>query len=235
MQTETPFPVRSMASGSVARALDKMDQSSTRPIRFSSETDPIETPRYAVWWRKTTEKSKYDPDPMENETIVLRGEQFFSMLVGKERFWQMKAWGEPVATSEQTELLNKLLAAFETDPLEDGINHPAERIIRQALQFSEGPQIFNWFESFSLDTNHPSFAASVLRCLGRQTSPGTDSWRARLVCAGLTMDNVEIRDATVQAVESWGDLKLVNILKSHHETEPWLREYILDVINDLGE
>jgi len=235
MQTKTSFPVHSMASGSVAYALDKINQSSIDPIQPSYETDPVKTLRYAVWWRKSIEKSEHDPYPIENEIIVLRGEQFFSMLVGKERFWQMKAWGGPVATSEQTELLDKLLEAFETDPLEDGTNHPAEQIIRKALRFSEDRQIFDWFKNFSLDIEHPSFAASVLRCLGRQENPGTSSWRAELVHRGLTVDNVEIRDAAVQAVESWGDPELANILKLHHETEPWLREYILDVINDLGE
>ena len=139
------------------------------------------------------------------------------------------------AAPKQAQLWYRLHAAFEAEPLEDGMDHPAEQIIKKALQFSEHQQILNWFKDFSLDIEHPSFAASVLRCLGRQTNPGTYSWRAELVRRGLTVDSVEIRDAAVQAAESWGDQDLVNILKSHHESESWLREYILDVINDLGE
>ena len=59
--------------------------------------------------------------------------------------------------------------------------------------------------------------------------------RRTLVRSGLAVDNVEIRDATVQAPESWDEPDLATILRQHHETEPWLRRYILDVINDLEE
>ena len=89
--------------------------------------------------------------------------------------------------------------------------------------------------ALSLDTTHPSFAASVLRCLGRQTPPGTGSWRAGLVRDGLAMEDVEIRDAAVQAAELWGDPNLLNVLEAHSESEAWLRDYIRDVIDDIGE
>lgn len=141
----------------------------------------------------------------------------------------------PDPKPKQTQLSHSLHAAFEADPLEDGMNHPAEQIIMKALQSSEDQQVLKWLENFSLDAKHPSFAASVLRCLGRQPSPGTDSWRARLVRAGLASDNAEIRDAAVQAAELWGNRALAKILRLHRETEPWLHEYIQNVIKDLEE
>ena len=141
----------------------------------------------------------------------------------------------PYATPKRAQLRYRLHAAFEAEPLEDGMDHPAEQIIKEALRFSENRQILDWLKDFSLDTERPSFAASVLRCLGRQTNQGTYSWRAELVRRGLAVDSVEIRDAAVRAAESWGDRGLASILKSHHESESWLREYILDVINDLEE
>ena len=55
-----------------------------------------------------------------------------------------------------------------------------------------------------------------------------------LVRDGLAMDSVEIRDAAIQAAESWGDSELLDVLRSHSETEPWLQQYILDVIDDLA-
>ena len=48
------------------------------------------------------------------------------------------------------------------------------------------------------------------------------------------MENVEMRDAAVQAIESWGERDLIDVLRTHQEPEPWLREYIQDVIDDLG-
>ena len=79
---------------------------------------------------------------------------------------------------KQAQLSKKLHVAFEATPLEDGTNHLAERIIRKALQSSEGQQVFDWLENLPMGAERPSFAASVLRYLGRQTNLGTASWHA---------------------------------------------------------
>ncbi len=136
---------------------------------------------------------------------------------------------------EQVRLANKLHAAFETEPLEDGMHHKAEDIIGQALQSGEDVRILEWLRAFSLDDTQPSFAASILRCLRRQEYLGTSSWRSELVRDALALDDVEIRDAAVQAAELWGDSDILPVLKSHSEPESWLRDYISDVIDDLGE
>ena len=47
------------------------------------------------------------------------------------------------------------------------------------------------------------------------------------------MDDVEMRDAAVQAAESWGGREVVDVLMSHDEPEPWLRECIPEIIDDL--
>ena len=92
----------------------------------------------------------------------------------------------PDSTTKQTRLSHSLHAAFEADPLEDAmINHPAEEIIAKALRCPKDQWILEWLENFSLDAKRPSFAASVLRCIGRQVTPGTALWRAGLVRAGL--------------------------------------------------
>ena len=135
----------------------------------------------------------------------------------------------------QARLANKLHAAFEAESLEDGMHHKAEDIIGQAFQSGEDPRILEWLRDFSLDDTQPSFAASVLRCLGRQEHLGTSSWRSELVRDALALDDVEIRDAAVQAAELWDDREILPVLKSHSEPELWLRNYISDVINALGE
>ena len=128
----------------------------------------------------------------------------------------------------------KLWASFEDNPFEDGMDHPAEGIIAEALRSAKGQRVLEWLGTFSTDASQPSFAASVLRCLGRHGSVGTVPWRVGLVRDGLTMDSVEIRDAAVQAAESWGDTDLLDVLGLHSEPEPWLRQYIVDVIDDLA-
>ena len=132
-------------------------------------------------------------------------------------------------------LAAKLQASFQDNPLEDGMEHPSEEIIAEALRTTKGQQVLDWLRHFCTDTSQPSFAASVLRCLGRNDHVGTVSWQADLVRDCLAIDDVEVRDAAVQAVESWGGSNLLDVLRTHSEPEPWLRQYILDVIEDLSE
>ena len=141
-----------------------------------------------------------------------------------------------VAKSPAKAQLNSALrGSFEAEPLEDGMDHAAEEIIKQVFQSREGPSVLGWFREFCLDATQPSFAASVLRCLGRQIDPGTDNWRASLVRDGLAMIDIEIRDAAVQAAESWGESDLADVLESHSEPMTWLQDYIRDVIDDLRQ
>ncbi len=144
---------------------------------------------------------------------------------------------EPQSTifPAQRRLEIELRASFEADPLEDGIIHPAEEIISEAFQKDKDIDVLEWLRSLSLNVTQSSFGASVLRCLGRQSDPGTDQWRAKLVRDGLAMNDIEIRDAAVQAAESWGDSGLIEVLESHFESQNWLQDYIEDVINDLRQ
>ena len=128
----------------------------------------------------------------------------------------------------------ELRMAFESDPLEDGIAHPAEGIVDDALRSSDSRRAFAWLRAFSLDTTDPGFASTVLRCLGRRR-PETPAWRAGIVRSALAADDVEMRDAAVQAAEAWGGPEVLEALGSHREVVPWLHAYIQDVVEDLGE
>ena len=132
-------------------------------------------------------------------------------------------------------LEDELRFAFEEDPLEDGIHHPAEEIIADALRGTENSNVLTWLKAFSLDSTRASLAASVFRCLGRQNRPGTERWRVGLVRDGLVAEDVDIRDAAVQAAELWGDRGMRTILLAHSEPEPWLRDYVRDVAEEFGE
>ena len=140
----------------------------------------------------------------------------------------------PYTPPKQAQLSYRLYAALEAEPVENGMNHPAEEIIAEALRHPEDRQVLECLENLSLDAERPGTAAAVLRCVGRQQNPASPSWRAGLVRMGLASENVEIRDAGAQAAESWGGREMAEILREHRETEPWLRNYILDVIKDLG-
>ena len=106
-----------------------------------------------------------------------------------------------VVDRDEERLAFRLRASFEDNPIEDGMEHPAEKIISEAVLSTNDKPILDWLRAICTDRSQPSFAASVLRCLGRHFGVGNVLWRVKLVSDGLTIDNVEIRDAAVQAAE----------------------------------
>ena len=144
---------------------------------------------------------------------------------------------DPTATpaSESTgraQLESQLWWAFEAEPLEDGMDHPAERLLVEHLKQCPSARLLEWIRGWCTDTTNATFAASVFQCLARQTRPGTASWRTELVQSGLATPHVEIRDAAAKAADSWGDTELLLILEGHREPVPWLADFIRDVVID---
>lgn len=129
----------------------------------------------------------------------------------------------------------RLHAAFSDEPLEDGASHRAETILAEALLAPPGESLFDAIRTYCTGASRPSFAAETLRCLGRLTAPGTADWRLALVRDALGSPDIEIRDAALQAVEGWEDAALVPVLKSHRESEEWLRDYLHEVLRYLDK
>ncbi len=124
-------------------------------------------------------------------------------------------------------------ASFESEPVEDGMEHPADTIIADTYRSDNGRWVLDWLRILCTNPSQPAFASSVLRCMGRIDNLGTVPWRVGVVSDCLAIDDVEIRDAAVQAAELWADIEVVDVLRTHSEPEPWLRQYILDVTDDL--
>jgi len=126
-----------------------------------------------------------------------------------------------------------LSAAFEAEPVEDGVTHHAERILERALDTGDQSTALGVVAALCVDTARPGFSAATLRCLGRLTPPGSSAWRSAVVRGALAHSDVELRDAAVHAAESWGDPNLIDVLLAHREAERWLAEYISEVTEDL--
>ena len=143
---------------------------------------------------------------------------------------------ETVGVLEQRkkQLRFELHSAFDGIPLESFVEHPADEILTKALQAAvNSPAIFQFIQEFCLDFSRPDFAASTLRCLSRQPAPKDSEWRTQLVRASLASESLNVRDAAIQAADAWRDADMATILQSHQESEPWLREYISEIIADL--
>ena len=241
MLVDARSPHRSTTSISASETFPVMDQPDTfydAPRRLAVGKDSLAISSDAASLQKRVmdlARRLVLDRALAGSTDVTMVTGLFPMHVDIAGFEKATTLQTPVGNREQERLAVMLRAAFETEPFEDGMDHPADQIIENALRSTENQRILDWFSALSLDAKHPSLASSVLRCLGRQTHIGTAAWRAELVRDALAKDDIEIRDAAVQAAESWGGQEVVDVLISHDEPEQWLRECIPEIIGDLRE
>lgn len=127
---------------------------------------------------------------------------------------------------------NRIRAALEAEPVEDGYTHPAEAFLEEVVR-DKGQAAGGWLiDVISNRRWNGALTAGLLRLLSRQ-KPLAETWRRHIIQVALSSSDVELRDAGVQAAESWEDPATVEILQKHREQCAWLADYIRRVIRDL--
>ncbi len=159
----------------------------------------------------------------------------FPMLVDVAGFASQALRGSLWDSQERREIEARLWSALDAEPLVAGVAHSAESTVKEILASDSG-QALEVLRGVCLDGSRPNFAASLMRCLGRQEErPGSRAWRLALVRDCLREGDAEVRETAVQLAEVWEEAGVCSILKAHREPESWLREYIGDVIEDADE
>jgi hypothetical protein len=129
-----------------------------------------------------------------------------------------------------------LVCALDEDPIEDGMQHPADELIERALHTSGSRCIEELARAFrEFYTSRPVMSALILRCMARIDFADTGPQGLALAKRALSHDDVEMREAAIRAFENWGGFEALAILRQHYDHETWLREYVSRVIEDLAE
>ncbi|MGH8726801.1 MAG: hypothetical protein ACREV9_01285 [Burkholderiales bacterium] len=138
----------------------------------------------------------------------------------------------PVIWKSKDEFLHMVRDMLESEPFENGVRHALEESVRKALRSDR--RVRDWIRVAVLETFEDSFAADLLRCIGRMDYQLVGGWAIELAEAALASRSVELRDASLQALESWGRPSLV-ALRAHlvREQTNWLRAYTDQVIREL--
>ena len=146
----------------------------------------------------------------------------------------------PSATSAQTDrrydcFRNKLVAMLLDEPIEDGVTHPAEGLIDEALR-ADSSDCQNWLSQVLVE-HYPtrlSLCASIVRCIGRLDYDRVRGWGMRVADDALRNRDAEVREAAIRALEAWGGPAAIDMLRRHKDAEVWLNEYVQQVIVDLS-
>ena len=118
----------------------------------------------------------------------------------------------------------ELRGDFEREPVEDGMEHEAEHTLERAFRDIQETPLTGWLEETCTDHGSPALASSVLRCLAVMEKPGRPEWRAGLVARALASDDLEIREAGIQAAEHWAEPGTTEALAAHEEPAPLAQE-----------
>tara|TARA_R110000868_G_scaffold90971_1_gene252155 strand:- start:98 stop:544 length:447 start_codon:yes stop_codon:yes gene_type:complete len=124
-------------------------------------------------------------------------------------------------------LFGQLLATLESEAVEDGVSHPGEAVVSQIVSNGEASSLVD------ATIDRPgSNAASIVQLLGR-LSPIEQPSRTKLISHALNSQDIQLRDAAVQAIELWEDETMIPLLATHREPVTWLSDYIIEVLEDL--
>lgn len=123
--------------------------------------------------------------------------------------------------------IEKLRAAVDLESVEDGVTHPAEAELDLFVRENGAGPLMAYVERLP-SPRHAAF----IRLLGRLECVDPAS-RMQLVSRALASRDVEVRDAAIQAAETWSDASLAALLTAHDEPVAWLAAYRQQVVDDL--
>lgn len=179
-------------------------------------------------------KYKNQAEEAVAEVLVVSGQEWGPAVPGKLLELPIKSTPDPAAglKLDFLQVENQIKAALESAPLEDGYSHFAEILLEKAIR-GNGDRAGDWLVGvLSSQSRNDVFKAELLRLLSR-LKPFTSTWRVDVIRLGLSSSSVEIRDAAVQAAESWEEAEAIQLLQAHQEPCDWLADYISRVIRDL--
>jgi hypothetical protein len=138
-----------------------------------------------------------------------------------------------IYSDAQSNLRSSLNASISRDPVEDGLNHQGQELIREASTQYGSMVVLGWIEDMLNEIDDPYLASSILRLAGRVAPLGSSKTRQQLIKNSIASSEPMVREAAVQCAETWKDPALKQVLRNHIEEIAWLRDYINDVIEDL--
>jgi len=142
----------------------------------------------------------------------------------------------PLCEFDSASFRRTLVAQLHDEPIEDGVAHPAERLIDDSFRNDSAVCLQTLARTLKDNfLERPSVSASLLRCIGRMSFERVGHWGLKTVTEALYHDDVEVRDAAIRALEKWGGNESVRILRRHRDPEDWLNDYVKQVILDLPD
>jgi hypothetical protein len=138
---------------------------------------------------------------------------------------------EPPFEDYLPRLESSLLESLREEPVEDGLTHPEEAILRKAL-YTYAAEVRAWLKQRT-SSGLAAKRAGLLRLVGRLSQLQAAPWGYALIANALNDQDLEVRDAAIKALELWRGPLALKILREHRESERWLADHLRRVVEEL--
>ncbi|MBF0475704.1 MAG: hypothetical protein HQK59_07695 [Deltaproteobacteria bacterium] len=126
----------------------------------------------------------------------------------------------------------ELLRLIQEQDFEYGFYSPADLFVRKLME-QNATLTKEWLHSVFVD-----YSSDLKIMIGLlQVILHMDISPQGLIMAQMALAHadVEVRECGIRALENWGTIESLNILRTLKDQEEWLQEYIDQVISDLEE
>ncbi len=125
-----------------------------------------------------------------------------------------------------------LRSKFAENPVEAGLNHGAEEVLRSAITHRPEESERYLVAQARQGSNFP-FRCDLIKVMGRLPRSCFSDQVIPLALELLQEADVEIREAAVQLAEEWRDLRFADALEMRQESVPWLANYARQVAAEI--
>lgn len=132
------------------------------------------------------------------------------------------------------ELTTTLINMLQDEVFESGVSTPSEQFVRTYLKQNKHGTML-WLNSvFMKNIRNPHILIGILHMISHFQFK--DVYPTGPTIAGFALarkNELEIWDYAIKAFENWGDIECIDTLEMLHITEPWLQDYVNQVIRYL--
>ena len=135
----------------------------------------------------------------------------------------------------KTQFTQRLLQSIQESDFEYGYDSATEAFIRERLS-ENALATKEWINSLFIEHYHnDEVATGILRAIAHLYYLEIAPQGPTMALAALSHSSLEVRECGVRALENWGTMECLRILKTLRCPEDWMRAYVDQVVNDLEE
>lgn len=135
--------------------------------------------------------------------------------------------------------LETLVNAMSRETIDEGYSMPSEDMFLQLLQRNK-EDVSRWFHALENDeSDHADLISKIIYMTSHISfetiSQAGTTFLIEFARKGLMNTDLDVQEAAIGAFENWRGQLALDALHEFHSSEPWLQQYVNQIISELEE